>query len=191
MAAPHSIPDLDELKRAVRQRARLARASCDPACGAALAGHVLREAPPPEGAVVAGFWPLADEIDTRPLLLALRERGHRLVLPVTLARGSPLRFRQWRPDEELIAGRFGTRHPAGPELVPDFVLVPLLAFDRRGRRVGFGAGYYDRTLAALPGVWTLGCAFAAQEVDEVPAGPYDVTLDAVATERGVIRCKDG
>ena len=191
MAAPHSISELDERKRAIRQRALLARAGCDPAWGVDLAHHVLRDAPPPAGAVVAGFWPLPGEIDTRPLLLALRERGHRLVLPVTPSRGLPLRFREWRAGEDLMTGRFGTRHPAGPELVPDFVLVPLLAFDRHGHRVGFGAGYYDRTLAALPGVSTLGCAFAAQEVDEVAAGPYDVTLDAVATERGVVRCKGG
>ena len=85
--------------------------------------------------------------------------------------------------------RFGTLRPDGEVRVPDFLLVPLLAFDRRGYRVGYGAGYYDRTLAALPGRFRLGVAYAAQELDEVPAGPYDERLDAVATERGVIVCK--
>jgi 5-formyltetrahydrofolate cyclo-ligase len=191
MAAPHSLPKLDQLKRAAREWGLAARAGYDPAWGEQLALHVLHDAPPPAGAVVAGFWPLPGEIDTRPLLLALRSRGHRLVLPVTPARGLPLRFLEWREGEELTEGRFATRHPAGPELAPDFVLVPLLAFDRRGGRVGFGAGYYDRTVATLPRVQTLGCAFAAQEMDEVPVGPYDVALDTVATERGVVLCRGG
>jgi 5-formyltetrahydrofolate cyclo-ligase len=90
----------------------------------------------------------------------------------------------------MVSERFGTFRPDGPIAVPDFVLVPLLAFDRRGYRVGYGAGYYDRTLAALPGRFRLGVAYAASELDEVPAGPYDEKLDAVATERGVITCKD-
>jgi 5-formyltetrahydrofolate cyclo-ligase len=70
---------------------------------------------------------------------------------------------------------------------PDMLLIPLLAFDPRGRRLGYGGGFYDRTLAGLPGRFRLGCAFAAQRMDAVPIGPYDITLDAVATEQGVIR----
>ena len=89
----------------------------------------------------------------------------------------------------MIAERFGTLRPDGPEIVPDLLFVPLLAFDRRGRRLGYGGGYYDRTLAALPGAIAVGCAFAAQEMDEVPAGPHDIALDAVATEREVIDCR--
>ena len=90
----------------------------------------------------------------------------------------------------MVAERFGTMRAAGEVRAPDFLLVPLLAFDRRGFRVGYGAGYYDRTLAGLPGRVRLGVAYADQELDEVPAGPYDARLDAVATERGVIFCKD-
>jgi 5-formyltetrahydrofolate cyclo-ligase len=181
---------LDAAKQAARRQALAARAGCDPAVGAALSAHVLAEAPPPPGAVVAGFWPLAEEIDVAPLLIALIERGHRIALPVTPRSGLPLAFREWRPDEALVQGRFGTMHTQGAELVPGFLLVPLLAFDRRGRRLGFGAGYYDRTIAMLPGVPTLGCGFAAQEFEEVPAGPHDAPLDAIATERGVIFCKE-
>jgi len=189
MAAPQ-LSSLDELKRAVRERAMAARVGCDPvACGEALTGHVLRDCPPPEGAVVSGFWPLADEIDIRALLIALHERGHPIVLPVTPKRGNPLTFRLWRPGDPLEAERFGTFRPTGEPATPDFLLVPLLAFDRTGARLGYGAGYYDRTLAGLPGRFTLGCAFAAQEVDIVPLGPYDIRLNAVATERGVIRCE--
>ena len=90
----------------------------------------------------------------------------------------------------MVRERFGTSRPDGEGRVPDFFLVPLLAFDRRGYRVGYGAGYYDRTLGGLPGRYRLGVAYAAQELDEVPAGAYDERLDAVATERGVIFCKD-
>ncbi len=90
-----------------------------------------------------------------------------------------------QPGVALLPGRWGTTHPDGPEAEPDFLLVPLLAWDGAGRRLGYGGGYYDRTLAALPGRFRLGCAFACQRVDEVPAGPHDPLLDAVATEEGV------
>jgi 5-formyltetrahydrofolate cyclo-ligase len=187
-----------------RERALAARAGCDAAqsaaasaaAGAALAAHVLRDCPPPSGAVVSGVWPLDGEIDLRPLMQALHARGHPLVLPVTPPRGRPLSFLLWRPGDALVRERFGTmaplERPAGEARVPDFLLVPLLAFDRRGHRLGYGAGYYDRTLGAFravsPGRFALGCGFAAQEVDAVPVGPNDVALDAIATERGVIRC---
>jgi 5-formyltetrahydrofolate cyclo-ligase len=165
------------------------RAGCDPGRGACLARHVLRDAPPPPGAAVAGFWPLAGEIDIRPLLQALADRGHPVLLPVTPPRGQPLGFRRWRPGDAMATGRFGTPIPCGEAMAPAFLLVPLLAFDRRGHRLGYGAGYYDRTLALLPGLPTLGCAFAAQELDSVPAGPQDIALAAIATERGIITCR--
>ncbi|MGC1408607.1 MAG: 5-formyltetrahydrofolate cyclo-ligase [Acetobacteraceae bacterium] len=191
MVAPHIPAELIEAKRLVRQRMLAAREAWDPpACGAALAGHVLREMAPPVGAVVSGFWPMGQELDIRPLLLVLHERGHPIVLPETPKRGNPLIFRLWHPGAVMVPERFGTSRPDGAVTVPDFLLVPLLAFDQRGYRVGYGAGYYDRTLAGLPGRSRLGVAYAAQELDEVPAGPYDERLDAVATERGVIFCKD-
>lgn len=190
MAAPHGFPDLTAAKRAAREAALVARAACDPALGARVAAHILRDCPPPAGAVVSGVWPLPGEIDLRPLLEALHGRGHGIVLPVTPPRGQPLTFRRWRPGDVLVPERFGTMAPMGEPAVPDFLLVPLLAFDRRGYRLGYGGGYYDRTLAALPNRFALGFAFAAQEVDIVPVGPTDVRLDAVATERGIIRFKE-
>jgi 5-formyltetrahydrofolate cyclo-ligase len=191
MAAPHlPSPELIEAKRAARVRARSLRAGCDPALGAALTAHVLRECAPPAGAVVAGFWPMGEEIDIRPLLHALHERGHPIGLPVTPNRGEPLSFRLWRPGDALVREKFGTMRPTGEERVPAFLLVPLLAFDRSGHRLGYGGGYYDRTLSGLPHAFALGCAYAVQELDELPVALYDERLDAVATERGVLFFKD-
>jgi 5-formyltetrahydrofolate cyclo-ligase len=182
---------LDAAKQAARQAALASRRGlgADPA-GEALAGHVLRDCPPPVAAIVSGFWPIGDEIDLRPLLHALHQRGNRVVLPVTPRRGNPLTFREWKPGDVLVPERFGTVRPAGDILVPDMLLIPLLAFDIRGGRLGYGGGFYDRTLATLPNRFRLGCAFAAQQIDAVPCGPYDIRLDAVATENGIIRCED-
>jgi 5-formyltetrahydrofolate cyclo-ligase len=181
-AAPHT---LDELKRLARVAARTLRARCDPACGASLAAHVLASDLVPPGAVVSGFWPMDGEIDIRPLLHALAERGHIVALPATPPRGRPLTFHRWRPGDALRPERFGTVTVDGPVVTPDVLLVPLLAFDAGGHRLGYGGGYYDRTLAALPHARTIGCAFAAQEVTAVPSGPNDISLHAIATERGV------
>lgn len=183
MVAPHI--SLDEAKRAARAQALAARAGQDPALGAALAVHALPAIP--AGAKVAGFWPMPGEIDIRPLLTALHDRGQALLLPETPPRGQPLIFRSWTPTTLMLRERFGTMRPEGAVGVPDLLLVPLLAFDRMGRRLGYGGGYYDRTIAGLPGVATLGCAFAAQELDAVPAGEYDAPLAAIATERGILR----
>lgn len=190
MAVPHVFPDLTETKREMRAAAMSRREGCDPGLGRTVGEHVLAACPPPAGAVVSGFWPIGSEIDIRPLLLVLHARGHGIVLPVTPKRGEALQFRLWRPDDPMERERFGTFRPTGAVATPDFLLVPLLAFDRRGHRLGYGAGYYDRTLAGLPGAFAVGCAYAAQEVPAVPAGPTDVPLPAIATEHGVIFCKD-
>jgi len=181
--------DLAASKRAAREAAAARRIGLDAwAAGIALTDHVLRDCPLPDRAVVSGFWPLGPEIDIRPLLLALHGRGHPIALPVTPRRGDPLTFRGWQPGDVLIPERFGTMRPTGDILVPDVLLIPLLAFDAAGGRLGYGGGFYDRTLADLPGRFKIGCAFAAQQVDAVPVGPYDIRLDAVATEQGIIRC---
>jgi 5-formyltetrahydrofolate cyclo-ligase len=183
---------LQAAKAAARKLARAKRATLfSPDAPKRLAEALLARHAPPEGAIIAGYWPMGDEMDPRPLMLALASRGHALALPVTPPRGQPLTFRAWAPGEALRPGLMGTSEPAEGALEnPDWLLVPLLAFDRAGRRLGYGGGYYDRTLAALPGAKAIGIAHAGQEMAEVPAGPQDMRLPLIATEDSVIICGD-
>lgn len=161
----------------------------------ALRARVLEAAPLPAGAVVAGYWPMRGEIDVLPLLGALSQRGQVTALPAVIGRKDPLVFRRWAPGEPLEEGLYGTRHPAVSAAVvrPVCLLVPLLAFDRKGIRLGYGGGFYDRTLAALRAVGpvvAVGVAYAGQEVESLPAEPHDERLDWVVTEKEIIRIND-
>ena len=159
----------------------------------AVAALVADRLPLSSGATVSGYWPLPGELDPRVAMARLGDRGHPLALPRLDGPGQPLRFLAWAAGDALVAGSFGLMEPEAtqPELLPDIVLVPLLAFDRRGGRLGYGKGYYDRTLTRLRSgprrPVAIGLAFADQEVEEVPAGPNDVALDAVITERALLR----
>ncbi len=186
--------DLHERKAALREAAQARRkAAHDAADGAAeaardrfLAAGLHRGA-----RVASGYRRIRSELDPEPLMLALVEAGCRLSVPVIEGRGLPLRFREWRPGARMQPGPFGAQVPAeGDWLEPDLLVVPLLAFDAAGRRLGYGGGFYDRTLARLRAagpVTAVGFGYAAQEVDEVPADRTDQILDAVVTEAGVIR----
>jgi 5-formyltetrahydrofolate cyclo-ligase len=143
------------------------------------------------GAIVAGFMPMKSEINPLPLMRKLAAAGARLALPVVAGRGKPLIMRAWGFGEPLASGVWGIREPqaAALEVAPDIAIVPLLAFDRAGHRIGYGAGYYDLTIAALRArraLIAVGLAFAAQEIAAVPASPHDAPLDLVLTEREVI-----
>jgi 5-formyltetrahydrofolate cyclo-ligase len=151
-----------------------------------LAAHLARHLEGHAFQIIAGYWPIGSEMDPVPAMRRLCAPGGQLALPEATQPGAPLIFRLWADYAPLLPGRFGTLHPAGPPVVPDLVLVPLLAFDARGHRLGYGGGYYDRSLAGLPHARAIGCAYAAQQVDELPVGPYDAPLHAIATERGVI-----
>lgn len=163
------------------------RAKLDPALGASLAAHVMAADIVPLGAIVTGYWPMVHEIDILPLLEALAARGQKLCLPETTEPGMPLRFRAWAPGVKMVQGRYKTWHPEGAKMVPDILLIPLLAFDRHGHRLGYGGGYYDRTLSRLPRALRIGCAFAAQEVAAVPCADTDLTMHAIATESALHR----
>jgi 5-formyltetrahydrofolate cyclo-ligase len=143
------------------------------------------------GAIVSGFSPLKSEINPVPLMRAFAAAGAQLALPVVMGKGKPLTMRAWTFGAPLASGVWGIREPPpqAPEVFPDILIVPLLAFDRAGQRIGYGAGYYDMTIARLRGmkkITAVGIAYAAQEIAEVPSTPRDAALDLVLTEREVI-----
>ena len=147
------------------------------------------------GTIVSGFMPMRSEISPLPLMQKLAKVGAQLALPKIAGRAKPLVMRAWQWGAPLDAGQWGIREPKAdaPEMEPDIVLVPLLAFDRAGHRIGYGAGYYDMTIAGLrarKAIATIGLAFAAQEVAAVPAAPHDARLDLVLTEHEVIDFRD-
>jgi 5-formyltetrahydrofolate cyclo-ligase len=182
-------------KALLRSDALARRGKIEPAAriafGRRLAEEGLRLARFWRPRIVSVFYPLRDEPDTLLLLTALADEGFATALPVVVGRGSALAFRLWRPGEPTRAGAMSIREPVeeAPVVEPDLVFVPLACFDRRGHRIGYGAGYYDMTLAklrAMKTVTAIGIAFAAQEVDEVPTTPRDAPLDLVLTERELI-----
>ena len=177
------------------RKVALARRDALPAAERMAAAEAIAERTFPvaltSGTIVSGFMPLNSEISPLPLMRKLFDAGARLALPVVVGRGLPLLMRAYAFGDALVRGVWGIRvpPPEAPEVAPDVLLVPLLAFDRNGNRLGYGAGYYDMTIAALRAkqpVVTVGIAFAAQEVDEVPTTPRDVRLDLVLTEREII-----
>jgi 5-formyltetrahydrofolate cyclo-ligase len=184
-----------EAKRAAREAALAARRQASAAgAGAArqAAAHALDAIAGRRGVrVVSGYLPIRHEIDPLPAMLALDGLGYRICVPVIDAPRKPLGFRAWAPGVEIVKGTFGVLVPAtGAELEPDAMLVPMLAFDARGFRLGYGGGFYDRTVAALRArrpLLTLGFAFAAQRVPDLPVGPHDQALDAIVTEDGIFR----
>ena len=143
------------------------------------------------GQIVSGFFPLKSEISPLPLMRKLADAGAQLALPVIDGRGKPLIMRAFTFGDALASGQWGIREPKSdaPEVAPDILLVPLLAFDRTGHRIGYGAGYYDMTIAklrAMKPITAIGIAFAAQEIEQVPVTPRDARLDLVLTEREII-----
>jgi 5-formyltetrahydrofolate cyclo-ligase len=183
-------PSFDQLKVALRHAALARRAALPAADREAAALAVAARGLPFEvapGTVVSGFSPIKGEISPLPLMRRLADVGASLALPAIAGRGKPLVMRAWSFGAPLISGVWGIREPSAdaPEAFPDILIVPLLAFDRHGCRLGYGGGYYDRTIArlrAMKPVTAVGITFAAQEFDEVPATPRDERLDLVLTE---------
>jgi 5-formyltetrahydrofolate cyclo-ligase len=185
---------IDQLKTDLR-KAAFARRDALPPAERQAAAEVIAARPFPfsiaPGAIVSGFSPLKTEINPLPLLRKLAQAGAKLALPVVAGRGKPLVMRSYAFGQPLNEGVWGIREPKedAPEVDPDILIVPLAAFDRRGNRIGYGAGYYDMTIARLRSikpVVAVGIAYAAQEVPEVPITDRDARLDLVLTERDVI-----
>jgi len=148
------------------------------------------------GSIVSGYSPMQSELSPLPLIRRLSDAGARLALPVVQGRGRPLLMRAWNFGEPLAEGAWNIRQPKSdaPEVSPDILLVPLAAFDRSGHRIGYGAGYFDMTIAALRATKTItaiGLAFAAQEIEKVHATPRDARLDLVLTEAEIIDFRKG
>jgi 5-formyltetrahydrofolate cyclo-ligase len=189
---------IDEDKSRLRDEAKPRRDSAHASAGPETAQRLcdalasVFDVSDSDDAMVSGYWPLTGELDVRPLLAWAEGRGCAACLPVVVGRDRPLVFRRWRDGDPMDSGTFGTHHPPSTADVvrPDVVLAPLLAFDAAGYRIGWGGGYYDRSLAELRAagpVLAIGIAYAAQLVDAVPHDHYDQPLDWVVTEERAIR----
>jgi 5-formyltetrahydrofolate cyclo-ligase len=152
------------------------------ACGIGFAGAFA-------GSTISAYAAIGSELDAFPLLRTLADQGYRLCLPVITPLGNPLVFRAWAPDDPLVSAKWDIREPAAsaPAVEPDVLLVPLLAFDDDGNRLGYGGGYYDRTLRRLRSmkpIIAIGLAYDTQEIGKVPVEPHDQRLDFVLTPTG-------
>lgn len=185
-------------KEALRQRALSLRKAAfelhGPEACRRLATHGLDFLKVPAGSIVSGFAAIRDEINPAALLAWLHAEGYRTALPVMQGRSKPLLMRAWTPGDALEAKVWGIAEPLPdkPEVEPDVVLVPLLAVDPRGYRLGYGGGFYDRTLAKLRAskpVTAVGLAYDELMVDAVPHDGYDQRLDWVLTPSGPHRCE--
>ncbi|MFD1332201.1 5-formyltetrahydrofolate cyclo-ligase [Methylopila musalis] len=196
-----TVPDTEAAaaKAALRSYVLARRAALAPDVRAAAAEAIAREG---EGLVarlrpasVSVFFPVRGEIDAGPLMARLAARGVPLALPVIVEKDAPLAFRAWAPGEPLETKRFGLQEPpaSAPEIAPELLFVPLAAFDDRGYRLGYGGGFYDRTLEKLRArgrAIAVGLAFAAQRTERVPIDRYDQRLDGVLTEQGLLTIGD-
>lgn len=190
--------DIAHQKKKLRSYAKARRAEMfskhGSAAGEWLAATGVDFAKPPERASFSGFLAIGEEIDPMPLMRRLWQGGHAVGLPVMVGKALPLVFRQWREGEPLNEVQWGIREPGAdaPLIVPDVMLVPLLAFDCRGYRLGYGGGFYDRSIAGIrvaKPVVTIGLAYDELEVDAVPHDAYDQRLDWVLTQSGPRNCR--
>jgi 5-formyltetrahydrofolate cyclo-ligase len=159
-----------------------------------MAANFVAAIPLPPGAVVSAYVAIGDEADPAPLIQRLRAKGHPIALPRVVRKGEKLAFHLREPGTALVPGVFGLSQPGKdwPEAIPDVLVVPLLAFDSKGLRLGYGAGFYDRTLAALRAsrkILAVGYGLSAQEVPDVPHHSGDEPLDWIVTEAGARRCE--
>lgn len=180
-------------KQELRERSKRMRAGAREMLGlqaaenAAIHGLQLFQSLTP-GTTIGCYWPIRDELDPRFLMQGLEKAGYKLALPVVVDKKTPLIFRRWGFGDELNEGWRGIAEPLAdaPTVVPEALVIPLLAFDADCNRMGYGAGHYDRTLAAHPHIKAFGFAYAAQFVDDMPVEPHDWPLQGVITETGTV-----
>ncbi len=151
---------------------------------AAITAQIMQGVPNLEWLLVGFYWPFKGEYDVRSIARKLHARGTRLALPVVVEKGRPLEFREWAPDARLVPGVWGIPVPADGRIVePDALLVPLVGFDPEGFRLGYGGGYYDRTLAAMrKKPLTIGIGFELAALATIHPQPHDIPMDAIVTE---------
>jgi 5-formyltetrahydrofolate cyclo-ligase len=162
-------------------------------CDEAITARLRRLLPAPGGQRSIGvYWPFKGEYDPRPLMRSLHGLGARLALPVVVERARPLVFREWWPGIRLVPGIWGIPVPAeGDAVLPDMLLAPLVGFDARGYRLGYGGGYYDRTLAALPErPLVIGIGYESSGLETIHPQPHDIPMDLIVTEQRTIRVAD-
>lgn len=189
---PAAIPPTNIVawRRAERERLLAARAALTPECRAeaarALANHLDDLIGAPAGQVISGYWPIKSELDLRPWLADLVARGARVALPVVVEKAAPLVFRAWRPRAKMARGFWNIPVPAeGEWLTPEILIAPVVGFDATGYRLGYGGGYFDRTLAALgPAARAIGIGLDAAEIATIHPQPHDIAMIAIVTETG-------
>ncbi len=186
---------LDDLKKAARKAAsakrKQAHAADDGTAIERAQAFFIDNVDLGEHSVISGFLPIGSELDLRPMLADLADAKHTIVLPCVVGDNTPLLFREWQVGDPLVEESFGTMAPAddAPEHVPDILLVPMLAFDKAGYRLGYGGGFYDRTLEKIrpmKKVIAIGVAYGEQRVEAVPRGDHDQPLDLIITDEGII-----
>ena len=180
-----------EFRKTTQALRRRAAETSGPDAVASLSDHLVARFGHLVGQAFSGYLAIGTEINVEPAIARLEQAGLYATLPVVTATEQPLKFRRWTAGTQMEAGPLRTRHPAecSPEMIPDLLIVPMLAFDADGYRIGWGGGFYDRTLAKLRAekkVIAIGAAFAAQQVDKVPRDHHDARLDWIATEVGLI-----
>ncbi|TDT77173.1 5-formyltetrahydrofolate cyclo-ligase [Litoreibacter halocynthiae] len=182
--------DLSQAKATARQAAFARRSAAkSPERDAAAITNLLETILPHKGSALSGYLPIRTEVDPVPVMAAMAAWGP-VCVPVIKSKGHPLEFHRWEPGCDMKDGGFGTFIPTTAEVVvPQVLIVPLVAFNRNGGRLGYGGGFYDRTLEGLRArgkVFAIGYAFAAQEADDIPLEPTDQPLDAIVTDEGVL-----